>query len=117
MRSESPRGALGDIRENMLHAQAFVAGLDYASFAASRRDFYATTRAIEILSEASRRLPEDLRSRHPGIPRRDIRDVGNFYRRQYDNVAESYVWRTVQEHLPPLLAVVEDEPRKLEEMP
>ncbi len=38
---------------------------------------------------------------------RDICDVGNFYRHQYDNVLESYVWRTVQEHLPPLLAVVE----------
>ena len=67
---------------------------------------YAVTRAIEIVSEASKKLPDEVRTRHPHMPWRDIRDVGNFYRHQYDNVAESYVWRTVQEHLPPLLAVV-----------
>jgi uncharacterized protein with HEPN domain len=81
-------------------------GLDYASFAESRRDIYAVTRAIEIISEACKRLPPELRARHPHMPWRDIRDVGNFYRHQYDNVAESYVWRTAQDYLPPLLVVV-----------
>jgi uncharacterized protein with HEPN domain len=68
--------------------------------------FYAVTRAIEIISEASRRLPDELRARHPELPWRAIRDVGNFYRHQYDNVSEAYVWRTVQDRLPPLLAVI-----------
>ncbi len=106
MPSDSLRNALYDIRDNILLAQEFVAGLDYAAFIKSRRDVYAVTRAIEIVSETSKRLPDDMRARHPRMPWRDIRDVGNFYRHQYDNVAESYVWRTVQDHLPPLLAVV-----------
>jgi uncharacterized protein with HEPN domain len=106
MPSESLRNALYDIRDNILLAQEFVAGLDYAVFIKSRRDVYAVTRAIEIVSEASKRLPDELRARHQHMPWRDIRDVGNFYRHRYDNVAESYVWRTVQDHLPPLLAVV-----------
>ena len=106
MPSRSLRNTLYDIRDNILFAQEFVAGLDSASFVKSRRDVYAVTRAIEIISEASKGLPDEVRARHPHMPWRDIRDVGNFYRHQYDNVAESYVWRTVQEHLPPLLAVV-----------
>jgi uncharacterized protein with HEPN domain len=40
-------------------------------------------------------LPDDLRDRHPQLPWRSIRDVGNFYRHYYDNVAASYVWETV----------------------
>jgi hypothetical protein len=36
-------------------------------------------------------------------------DLGNFYRHQYDNVAEDYVWRTVQQGLTPPLVVVEEE--------
>ena len=106
MPSESFRNALYDIRDNILLAREFVAGLDYDAFITSRRDVYAVTRAIEIVSEASKRLPDDVRARHPHMPWRDIRDVGNFYRHRYDNVAEAYVWRTAQEHLPPLLAVV-----------
>lgn len=104
MPSESLRNALYDIRDNILLAQEFVAGLDYPAFTKSRLHVYAVTRALEIVSEASKRLPDEVRARHPRLPWRDIRDVGNFYRHQYDNVTESYVWRTVQEHLSPLLA-------------
>jgi uncharacterized protein with HEPN domain len=109
MPSKSIRDALYDIRDNIPFAQEFVVGLDYASFAKSRRDFYAVKRAIEIISEASRRLPDALRARHPHMPWRDIRNVGNFYRHRYDNVAEDYVWRTARDRLPPLLAVVMSE--------
>jgi uncharacterized protein with HEPN domain len=106
MRSEAVRTALYDMRDNMLLAQEFITGLDYETFVASRRDVYAVTRAIEIVSEASRRLPDEVRERHPELPWRAIRDVGNFYRHQYDNVLETYVWRTAHEHLPGLLTAI-----------
>jgi hypothetical protein len=32
---------------------------------------------------------------------------GNVHRHEYDNMAESFVWRTVRDSLPGLLAVVE----------
>src|SRR3979411_980946 len=104
MRSESVKGALYDIRDNILFAREFVDRLTAGTFTASRLHVFAATGALEIISEATRRLPDDLRNRHPHLPWRSIRDVGNFYRHQYDNVAASYVWETVTAHLPPLLA-------------
>jgi len=98
--------ALCDIRDSILLAREFVGDLTIEQFTASRLHFYATTRALEIISEASRKLPDDVRARHPDLPWRAIRDVGNFYRHEYDNVAESYVWTTVKHHLEPLLAAV-----------
>ena len=114
MRSESIKLALYDIRDNVLLAQQFVEGLACEAFSQSSLHLYAVTRALEIISEASRRLPEDLRDRHPELPWRSIRDVGNFYRHQYDNVAASYVWETVNMHLPQLFAVVVAEIKALE---
>ena len=78
---------------------------------------YATVRALEIVSEASRRLPQSLRDRHPDLPWRAIRDAGNFYRHQYDNVLESFVLTTVRDRLPPLLVAVEQELRALGDLP
>ena len=40
--------------------------------------------------------------------------VGNVYRHTYDNVAEEFLWRTVQHSLAPLLAIVEIELASLE---
>jgi uncharacterized protein with HEPN domain len=73
------------------------------------RTQYAVQRALEIISEASRRLPQELRDRHPQLPWRAIMGVGNVYRHDYDNVAEEFVWRTVHESLPALLAVIDVE--------
>jgi uncharacterized protein with HEPN domain len=78
MPSESVKFALYDIRDNIRLAQEFVEGFTYVRFTESRLHSYAVTRALEIISEASRRLPDDLRDRHPRLPWRSIRDVGNF---------------------------------------
>ena len=98
--------ALFDIRDCILLAREFTEGFSYETFKELRLHFFAVTRALEIISEASRRLPDDLRGRHPTLPWRNIRDAGNMYRHSYDNVVESIVWKTVHEDLTPLLAVV-----------
>jgi uncharacterized protein with HEPN domain len=109
MRSESDKAALRDIRDNIRLAREFVEGLTYEQFRRSRLHVYAVTRTLEIVSEASRRLPEELRQRHSHLPWRAVKDVGNLYRHEYDNVLESYLWATVEDHLRPLLAAVEAE--------
>jgi uncharacterized protein with HEPN domain len=40
--------------------------------------------------------------------------VGNVYRHNYDNVAEEFVWRTLHESPPALLAAIDEEIAKLE---
>lgn len=57
MLSEGAIFALQNIRDNIVLARQFVAGLTFEQFEASRLHFYATARALEIISEASRRLP------------------------------------------------------------
>ena len=73
MHSESVKLALYDIRDNILLASEFVEGLTCQEFGESRLHLYAVTRALEIISEASRRVPDDLRDRHPELPWRSIR--------------------------------------------
>jgi len=109
MPSRSPLYTLFDIRDNARFAQEWTVGYTAESFGSDRRIFYAVTRCLEIISEASRRLPAEMRDRHPELPWRAIMDVGNVYRHEYDNVSEDAVWRTVQQRLAPLLAFVEDE--------
>ena len=109
MLSESAIGALFDIRDNILLAQQFVADLDERAFSASRLRFYAATRALEIISEASRRLPKALKDRHPAIGWDEIAGAGNVYRHDYEDVRERRLWSTVHKDLPLLLSVVEDE--------
>lgn len=66
---------------------------------------YAVTRCLEIISEASRRLANELKDRHPAIAWKQIAGAGNAYRHDYEDVVSQFIWETVQRDLPPLRAV------------
>jgi uncharacterized protein with HEPN domain len=70
---------------------------------------YAVTRCLEIISEASRRLPDELKARHPSIAWKDMAAAGNIYRHDYEDVAAEHVWDAVQIDLPPLRVMIERE--------
>ena len=61
--------ALRDILHHIDLAVNFSAGFDRASFKLDIKTVYAVTRCLEIISEASRRLPDDMKARHPTAPR------------------------------------------------
>lgn len=102
--SERALAACEDIIDNAEAAQRFVAGMTFAAFEADLRTTYAVVRCLEIVSEASRRLTDGMRDRHPDIPWRDIAAIGNVFRHGYHAVKLDIVWRTVHERLPVLVA-------------
>ena len=114
MPSDSAVGPLTDIRENIALAFSFVSQASIDQFLADRRTVYAVTRCLEIISEASRRLPPELKARHPYVRWQGMAGAGNVYRHDYELVLDKAVWDTVHSSLKPLLTVVEEELRRLE---
>jgi uncharacterized protein with HEPN domain len=88
---EAVRRWLHDIRHHMALAERFVAGMNYETFKDDERTVYAVTRCLEIISEASRRLPDALKARHPSIAWREMAAAGNIYRHEYEDVAAGRV--------------------------
>lgn len=109
MRSDDGREALVHIRYYIELIGRFVEGYDFPRFAGDPRTFHAVTRCLEIISEASRRIPEEVKVRHPSLPWRQMADAGNKYRHEYEDVAERVVWATVQDASPPLLHAIQVE--------
>lgn len=62
-------------------------------------------RALEIVSEASRRLPDELIRRHAEIDWVAIAAAGNIFRHEYEAVDEALVWHTVRHDLAALRCV------------
>jgi len=114
MPSDSVLNALIDIRENIALAFLFIGRLSLDEFLVDRRTVYAVTRCLEIISEASRRLSPELKSRHPHIRWKGMAGAGNVYRHNYELVLDKAIWDTVHESLEPLLAVVEEELRRID---
>ena len=106
---ERTDSALRDILHHIDLAAQFVEGFDRDTFKADVRAVYAVTRCLEIISEASRCLPTELKDRHPTISWKQMAGAGNVYRHDYED--------TVQHALPPLRAIVEEEILRLGKLP
>lgn len=111
----SVRRWLTDIRHHLVKTETFMAGISYDAFLEDDLRFYAVTRCLEIISEASRRLPDELKSRHPAIAWSQMASAGNIYRHEYDQVAVSFVWQTVAHSLPLLRKVIDAEMAALDD--
>ena len=106
MLSDREQDALDGIRLNIEAIRSFVEGVTVEQFASDLRTFYAVTRALEIISEASRRLPDDLKARYPEVRWGAIRGAGNVYRHAYSQVSSEFIWDTATAQLDGLWEVV-----------
>jgi uncharacterized protein with HEPN domain len=106
---DAMRRWLNDIRHHIAMAQTFMEGMSYDAFRDDLRTTYAVTRCLEIISEASRRLPDELKARHPTIAWKNMAGAGNVYRHDYEDVTVSFVWVVLEDHPPLLRIVVEQE--------
>jgi uncharacterized protein with HEPN domain len=99
MPSKDTDRVLKAIAYNIDLARRFIDGLSFESFAGDERTVYAVTRCLEIISEASRRLPADLKARYPDVPWSRMAAAGNIYRHDYEDVLATILWTTVKDYL------------------
>jgi uncharacterized protein with HEPN domain len=64
-------------------------------------------RCLEIISEASRHIPQAAKDRHPQIPWQRVADIANRIRHAYHAVDSQIVWEIVSHELAALKAAVQ----------
>jgi uncharacterized protein with HEPN domain len=93
---------LGHILEALDRIETYTTAKSLDDYLAERMLRDAVERCLEIISEASRHVPAELKARHPEIPWRGVADFGNVLRDEYPNVKDPRVWQIVTGDLPPL---------------
>lgn len=91
-----------DIIEAMNNAMSFVEGMEYDDFLKDRKTYYAVIRAMEIIGEAVKKIPEFVKNRYPQIPWRDMAGMRDKLIHEYFGVNLRAVWDTVKQDIPNL---------------
>lgn len=104
--SRSPRLRLLHMRDEIESLSKELAGLNLDIYRKSYALRRITERAIQIVSEASRALPEDLRARHRDAPWADIIAIGNPLRHEYHRIDDRVLWETATVDLPKLQPII-----------
>jgi uncharacterized protein with HEPN domain len=95
------------ILEAIANIETDTAGFDFETFRVDRRARQLVERNLEILSEASRRLPKELKEQEARIPWRAIAGIGNVLRHEYHDTYPTVLWDTCKKDLAPLKDAVQ----------
>jgi uncharacterized protein with HEPN domain len=106
-RSLIPR--LTDIIEAFGRVNGVLADVSLEAFENDWQRQWLVERGVEIISEASRHLPDDLKARNPEIPWQKVAGIGNIQRHNYESIAAPVLWKLVQADLPTLEKVCRSE--------
>jgi len=87
MAEKSSEPALRDILEAIERIRSKTKDMSLTEFAGDWERLWVVERGIQIVSEASRRLPDEIKDRHPDIPWKQIAGIGNILRHEYDAVS------------------------------
>lgn len=81
-------------------------GVDFATYRSDIKLRFAVERCVEIVSEASRHVPEEAKARFPETPWPEIAAIGNKLRHEYNRLDDAIVWSVVRRGLPELRPVI-----------
>ncbi|OGO33619.1 MAG: hypothetical protein A2W35_14310 [Chloroflexi bacterium RBG_16_57_11] len=89
-----------DILDAMNKAEILLEGVTFEQFEADFRTNFAVVRALEIVGEATKRLPDSLRQQYPDIPWRGMAGMRDRIIHAYDTVDLEIVWDVVKKDIP-----------------
>jgi uncharacterized protein with HEPN domain len=98
--------AVHDVLEAIERVEQITRGKSFSDFEASWQLRWLVQRAIEIISEASRAIPENLTGLRPEIPWPKVRGIGSVLRHEYNSLSDRIIWNVVIDELPRLKAAI-----------
>jgi uncharacterized protein with HEPN domain len=91
---------LKDIFDAMESIEQFVQNMDFEDFKKDDKTVSAVIRKFEIIGEATKQIPDDIKQKSPEAPWKEMAGMRDRLIHSYFGVDYQMVWMTIKERLP-----------------
>lgn len=95
-----------DITEYIERVEGYVEGYDYKLFLEDRKTCDSVLRCLEVIGEAAKRIPDEVRLKYPAVPWREMAGMRDKVIHGYFVVDFEMVWLVVKEDLPQIKPII-----------
>jgi uncharacterized protein with HEPN domain len=101
-----------DILDSINDVVNFIDGMEFEDFINDKKTIYSVVRAIEIIGEAAKNVPELIRMKYPDVPWKQMAGMRDKLIHEYFGVDLEILWKTAKDDVPqletPISKVFED---------
>ncbi len=91
---------LEDILTSMKRIEEYISGMDFIGFKRDYKTVDAVIRNFEIIGEASKKLPQEIKSKYPQIPWQEMYYLRNKVSHEYHGIDYKIIWDVASIYLP-----------------
>jgi len=91
-----------DILDSINDVENFIDGMEFEDFIKDKKTVYSVVRAIEIIGEAAKNVPEQVRKKYPDVPWKQMAGMRDKLIHEYFGVDLEILWETAKDDVPQL---------------
>jgi uncharacterized protein with HEPN domain len=98
---------LEDIQESCSRVLRYTQGMTFEQFRADDKTYDAVVRNLEIIGEAAKGVPDDVRVMMPDIEWGKATGLRNIVAHAYFGISDEILWDVIQNKIPPMKVAVD----------
>jgi len=114
MKRRDYRDYIKDILDSINDIENFIRGMSFEDFKRDRKTINAVVRSIEVIGEATKKIPKTLKDKHREVPWKKMSGMRDKLIHEYFGVDVEILWKTTKDDIPPLKQLVQNILKSLE---
>lgn len=108
MKTREYRDYIQDIIESINDIEVFTKNMCFENFIKDKKTINAVIRSIEVIGEATKKIPNTIRKKNPSIPWKKMADMRDKLIHEYFGIDLAILWKTVKEDIPSLHSLIQN---------